>query len=139
MTELSILDTAAAGMDVQRALLDLAARNVAAAQVAGPDGTFERLVPTFAPRPLAEEDGVAFGAEQPVVAFDGRAAGVTFGAADGGSAVRLAGVRPAPGSEADALTEMVAVLDAQRAYEANASVFEAGKRLAERTIDLGRI
>jgi flagellar basal body rod protein FlgC len=34
---------------------------------------------------------------------------------------------------------MVAILDAQRAYEMNASVFEAGKRLAERTIDVGRL
>jgi flagellar basal body rod protein FlgC len=34
---------------------------------------------------------------------------------------------------------MVAVLDAQRAYEANASVFDLGKRLAERTIDMGRL
>jgi flagellar basal body rod protein FlgC len=32
----------------------------------------------------------------------------------------------------------VTVLNAERAYEANASVFEAGKRLAERTIDVGR-
>ncbi len=144
MTEFSILDTAAAGMDVQRGLLDLAARNVAAAQVAGPDGTFERLVPRFALRPLAaEEDGTAFASLVDdgtfVPGFGGVAPEMTAGDAEGGSAVRLAGVRPAPGSEADAVTEMVAVLDAQRAYEANASVFEAGKRLAERTIDLGRI
>ncbi len=38
---------------------------------------------------------------------------------------------------ADALTEMIAVLDAQRAYEANASVFDVGKRLAERTLTVG--
>jgi flagellar basal body rod protein FlgC len=33
---------------------------------------------------------------------------------------------------------MIAVLEAQRAYEANASVFDVGKRLAERTLDVGR-
>jgi flagellar basal body rod protein FlgC len=119
MNELSILDVSAAGMEVQRGLLDLAARNVAAAQVAGPGGAFERLVPTFAPRPLDEDSP-----------FDGT---------DEAPVERLAGARPSPGSEADAVTEMVAVLAAQRAYEANASVFEAGKRLAERTIDLGRL
>jgi flagellar basal body rod protein FlgC len=118
VNELSILDIAAAGMDVQRGLLDLAARNVAAAQVAGPDGSFERLVPQFASRPLGANG---------------------LDAADDDRVVSLAGSRPLPGSEADAVTEMVAVLDAQRAYEANASVFEAGKRLAERTIDLGRL
>jgi flagellar basal body rod protein FlgG len=42
------------------------------------------------------------------------------------------------GETADALTEMIAVLDAQRAYEANASVFDVGKKLAERTLDVGR-
>ena len=36
------------------------------------------------------------------------------------------------------MTEMVRVLDAQRAYEANASVFDLAKRLAERTIEAGR-
>ncbi|MBV8151552.1 MAG: flagellar basal body rod protein FlgC, partial [Candidatus Eremiobacteraeota bacterium] len=39
----------------------------------------------------------------------------------------------------DALTEMVSMLDAQRAYEANASIFDVGKRIAERTLDLERL
>jgi len=34
---------------------------------------------------------------------------------------------------------MVAVLNATRAYEANASVFDIGKRLAERTIEMGKL
>ena len=34
---------------------------------------------------------------------------------------------------------MINVMDAQRAYEADASVFDVGKRLFERTIDMGRI
>jgi flagellar basal body rod protein FlgC len=33
---------------------------------------------------------------------------------------------------------MIAVLDAQRAYEANASIFDIGKRLAERTLTVGQ-
>ncbi len=121
MNEFSILSISAAGMEVQRGALDIAARNVAAAQVAGPDGSFERLVPRFAVAPLDDDppDGLPDGDEFP--------------------AVRLAGAEPMRGSEADAVTEMVAVLAAQRAYEANASVFEAGKRLAERTIDVGRL
>lgn len=36
------------------------------------------------------------------------------------------------------LTEMLAVLDAQRAYESDASLFAAGKRLVEHTLDLER-
>jgi len=37
-----------------------------------------------------------------------------------------------------ALTELIATLDAQRAYEADASMFDIGKRLAERTLDIER-
>jgi flagellar basal body rod protein FlgC len=55
------------------------------------------------------------------------------------AAVRYAGAVPVRGISPDAVTEMVAVLDAQRAYDTNASVFDVGKRLAERTIDMGRV
>jgi flagellar basal body rod protein FlgC len=55
--------------------------------------------------------------------------------ADG--AVRFTGMREAPGGT-DAIVEMVNVLDAQRAFEADASIFDAGKRFAERAIDLAR-
>ena len=155
MNEFSILDVAAAGMGVQRGLLDLAARNVAAAQAGG---TFERLVPRFALRPLGEQctdalfeggndgsggaDDVGAAADGIAARVDASASGVDDGAiagSDGGAVLRLAGAVPVRGSEADSIAEMVAVLGAQRAYEANASVFEASKRLAERTIDLGRL
>ena len=39
----------------------------------------------------------------------------------------------------DTLTHMVAMLNVQRAYEADVSIFDVGKRVAERTIDLGRL
>jgi flagellar basal-body rod protein FlgC len=131
MSEFEVLRTAAGGMDAQRAALDLAARNVAAAEAGG---AFTRLVPRFyIPPSPAPGDAVdaAFAAVP-----DDATIGDEGAASDG--VVRLAGVAAQPGIEVDAVTEMVAVLNAQRAYEANASVFEAGKRLAERTIDLGR-
>ena len=53
--------------------------------------------------------------------------------------IRYLGAASERGVDVDAVTEMVSVLDAQRAYEANASVFDIGKRLAERTIDMGRV
>ena len=43
-----LLATAASGMDAQRAALDVCARNVAAAEAAGRDGHFARLIPQFA-------------------------------------------------------------------------------------------
>ncbi len=54
--------------------------------------------------------------------------------ADDAAAVSVTS-RPGTG---DPLTELIAVLDAQRAYEANASIFDIGKRLAERTLDVDR-
>ena len=105
MNEFDLLTRAAAGMDVQRTVLDIAARNVAAAQVSSPGHDFQRLVAQIE----EAEDGP-----------------------------QVVGTRPVRAS-ADALTEMIGVLDAQRAYEMDASVFDVGKRLAERTIDVGRL
>jgi flagellar basal body rod protein FlgC len=121
VSELDLLSTAADGMNVQRALLDVAARNVAAAQAATPQHPYPRLVARFAEASAADafldvpagDDG-----DEPGTRFIGTARS---------------------GETADALTEMIAVLDAQRAYEANASVFDAGKKLAERTLDVGRL
>jgi flagellar basal body rod protein FlgC len=110
MDSLGLLRTAASGMDAQRAVLDVEARNVAAAEAAGPKGSYERLVPDF----RIENDG-----ETPQVS--------------------VAGSHVQHGSSVDVITEMVAVLNATRAYEANASIFDIGKRLAERTIDMGKV
>jgi flagellar basal body rod protein FlgC len=107
---IELLDAAAAGMDAQRAALDVAARNVAAAEASGPDGEYPRMVPIFR---VAEEDG------------DAR--------------VEFAGTRSEEGRNVDILTEMIAVMNASRAYESDASVFDVGKRLAEKTIDLERL
>ncbi len=129
MNEFDILQSAAAGMDAQRAALDLAARNVAAAEATPGSEGFERLVPRFALAPdPAEDDGP--GPDDGPFPGDGDA---------GGLPVRYLGAVPERGVDADAVTEMVAVLNAQRAYESDASVFDIGKRLAERTIDVGRL
>ena len=125
MSEFDLLGTAADGMSVQRAMLDVAARNVAAAQASTPAHPYARLVAQFSqPDPVAAfAEGDAF-----------EPAGTEFADAPG---TRFVGATPG-GETADALTEMIAVLEAQRAYEANASVFDVGKRLAERTLDVGR-
>jgi flagellar basal body rod protein FlgC len=119
-------------MDAQRAALDLAARNVAASQA---DGTsFERLVPRYA---LAANPGDAATPE----GYDPAEPSEEDGGDDGQEQVpiRYLGATAEQGVPVDTITEMVSVLDAQRAYEANASVFDIGKRLAERTIDMGRL
>ncbi|MBV8602445.1 MAG: hypothetical protein JO359_12855 [Candidatus Eremiobacteraeota bacterium] len=55
------------------------------------------------------------------------------------SAYRVAEAQVTGSKFSDSLGEMIAMLDAQRAYEASASVFEVGKKIAERTIDIGRL
>ena len=106
-----LLDSAASGMDAQRAALDVAARNVAAAEAAGPNGEYARMVPIF-----QIDDGNT-----------------------GEPRVDFAGTRVERGTNVDILTEMIAVMNASRAYESDASIFDVGKRLAEKTIDLERL
>jgi flagellar basal body rod protein FlgC len=119
---MNLLTSAAAGMSAQRSVLDLAARNVAAAQASSPNHPYARLVAELGTAPESADDDT----------FDG--SDFADPAATGSPVVS---VRSEPGS-GDALTEMIAVLDAQRAYEQNASIFDTAKRLAERTLDIGR-
>ena len=109
---IELLDAAASAMDAQRAALDVAARNVAAAEAAGPDGAYAREVPEFT---------------------------VIAGAGGEADRVAIAGSHLERGTNVDILTEMIAVMNASRAYESNASLFDVGKTLAEKTIELGRL
>jgi len=108
---LDLLDSAASGMDAQRAALDVAARNVAAAEAAGPGADYARAIADFS---VVEDD-------------------------DGEAMVRFTGTHQERGTNVDILTEMIAVMNASRAYESNASLFDTGKQLAEKTIELGRL
>lgn len=110
MDSLALLRTAASGMDAQRAALDIEGRNVAAAEAAGPNGSYARLIPTFAVR---NDDGAA--------------------------RVVYTGAHTERGTNVDILTEMIAVMNASRAYESDASIFDVGKTLAEKTIEMGRL
>jgi flagellar basal body rod protein FlgC len=122
VNELTLLDDASRGMSAQRTILDLAARNVAAAQAAVPGHPYQRLVATVSTAPSGDPfDDVPDGDE-------------SEGDADDAPLVSISR-RPGTG---DPLTELIAVLDAQRAYEADASIFDIGKRLAERTLDIDR-
>lgn len=107
---LELLDAAASAMDAQRAALDVAARNVAAAEAAGPNADYPRAIPLFAVVDAGGEPRVAF-----------------------------AGTRSERGTNVDILTEMIAVMNASRSYESDASLFDVGKRLAEKTLDLERL
>jgi flagellar basal-body rod protein FlgC len=132
MMEFDVLRTAASGMDAQRTALDVAARNVAAAEVDS-GKAFTRLVPRFAVSDASADDTASD------LQGDMEGASGDDESDDSAASIRFLGTQSQRGMNADAVTEMIAVLDAQRAYEANASVFEDTKRLMERTIDLGRL
>ncbi len=108
---IDLLDAAASGMDAQRAALDVAARNVAAAEAAGPNADYSRMIPEF--RVVDSEDG--------------------------GVRVQFSGTHTERGTNVDILTEMIAVMNASRAYESDASIFDVGKTLAEKTLELERL
>jgi flagellar basal body rod protein FlgC len=120
VTDFGLLDVAARGMSAQRTLLDIDARNVAAAQAAVPGHSYQRLVARFVAAPEAD----AFDVPDPDGAGEDDAANPVAVTSETGTG--------------DALTELIATLDAQRAYEADASIFDIGKRLAERTLDIER-
>lgn len=105
-----LLAASASAMDAQRAALDVAARNVAAAEAAGPNGSYPRAIPEFR---LLD--------------------------AGSGPTLQFVGTHSERGTNVDILTEMLAVMSASRAYESDAAIFDAGKTLAERTIELERI
>jgi flagellar basal body rod protein FlgC len=108
---IDLLDAAASGMDAQRAALDVAARNVAAAEAVGPNADYARMIPQFA----------------------------VVDSTDDGTRVEFTGTRSERGTNVDILTEMIAVMNASRAYESDASIFDVGKTLAEKTIELERL
>ena len=131
MNEFDLLQTSAGIMSAQRAALDVYARNVATAQAQNAEGGFTRLVPQI---DLDDDGIVVFGGakavpEAPIWVHDPKN---PFAAASGVHRGFVAH------SSVDVLTEMVAAMDAGRAYETGASLFETGKRLAERTLDLER-
>ena len=154
MNDFAIMQYAAGGMDAQRSALDVLARNVAVAQTADRGHPVHPLDPQFAvvDGGAADGDGSAFAAT--LATSFGGAASIDGDGDDGdvdAGAVTLAdeaaplpgqvvfaGARPSARSVTgiDAVSEMVAVLGAQRAFEADASVFDSGKRLVQKTLDV---
>jgi len=98
-------------MDEERRSLECFAKNIAAAQVAGPAG-YTRLIPVLQ-HPSEGNTPDPFDAPE----FS---------------------VQSRRGQHNGALVEMLSILEAQRAYEGDASLFAVGKRVIERTIDLER-
>ena len=137
MSDFDIIGAASSGMQAQRAAMDILARNVALAQTGDSRHPAHGLVPDFATVLAASDPAGAPGEPAGLAALESELAD-NAGESNAGAAIAFTGAHPSP-APIDSISEMINVLDSQRAYEANASVFDIGKRLSERTIDMGRL
>ena len=138
----SALEVAASGLGAERIRMNTIASNLANArttQVEG-GGPYKRLDPVFQAIPLDRERGV-IGADAGVslvnvqqIKADDRPGMMVYepGHPDANAAgyVEYPNVNP--------VTEMTDMLSASRAYEANVTVLNSIKQMAQRSIDLGR-
>jgi len=150
--DFDILGYAASGMEAQRGALDVAARNIALAQTGDPNRPMKAYAPVFSADPDAlssnpfasmvkaaggdkddEEDTGAQDADDDSGAAD--AESMSMGGSPG--LVAMTGVKQT-NIDDSAITQMVEMLNAQRAYEANSSVFDVGKSVLQKTLTLGQ-
>ncbi|MEW6447602.1 MAG: flagellar basal body rod protein FlgC [Bacillota bacterium] len=125
------------GLTSQRLRLDLIANNIANVHTTRTEGgePYKRLVPVFAQR-LAMVKGTPEGAGVSVTAIlrDEGPPRLVYEPghpdADENGFVRYPNINMA--------NEMVDMIGASRAYEANATVIEAAKDLAEKALEIGR-
>lgn len=145
----STLDIAASGMTAQRFRQDLIANNIANANTTRSDngGPFRRHLAVFQSRGIpAFHSGIPPGSQwdENMMPFSGvRVAGIVLDSspfkivhdpghpdADSNGNVAYPNVDP--------IMEMVDLIESNRAYEANLSVFETTKQLLMRTLAIGR-
>lgn len=149
----SAFDIAASGMAAHRVEMDLIAENIANAGLSRTAGTaFRPRVPVFEPAGDASfasalESALGSDPSDPFAldAVDGPGDGgsPSFGLAlfDGAppQPVRLAGVAASPASAADdSISQMVSLVAAGRAYDADVAALQAAKQMDVEAIDVDR-
>jgi flagellar basal-body rod protein FlgC len=146
MDFLSALRISSSGLSAERVRVNLAASNLANAEsTRGPNGLpYRRLDPVLEATPFEGELGAAGG----LGAMGGQPAGVRVAriAEDGGAGKRV--YNPAhPDASADGyvtlpnvnpIHEVVNLLSAQKAYDANASAVDTLKGMAARALEIAR-
>ena len=150
--DFDILGYAASGMEAQRGALDVAAHNIALAQTADPNHPMKAYAPVFSVNPNSLSDNpFASMVKAASVADDddddaadkdddddgsgaANAAAMSMGSS---GLVAMTGVKQT-NIDDNAITQMVDMLNAQRAYESNSSVFDVGKSVMEKTLSLGQ-
>ena len=141
MDFLSALRISASGLAAERVRVNLASSNLANAEsTRGPDGKpYQRLDPVLEAVPFGDQLAQASGAEPMGVRVTqvGRDQGPgrrvydpSHPDADGQGFVTLPNVNP--------IHEVVNLMSASRAYDANASAVETLKTMAQRALDIAR-
>lgn len=145
--DFDILAYAASGMEAQRGALEVASRNLALAQTATPDHPVKAYAPVYSTgvnsdnpfaslvRSIGDDDDTNDAAggddDNSLTSSD-----LTSAPGVGGAGlVAMTGVRKTD-SDVNPITQMIDLINAQRAYESNASAFDLGKSVASKTIDL---
>jgi len=141
MDFLSALKISGSGLSAERVRVNLAASNLANAETTrGPDGKpYRRLDPVLEAVPFAEQLGAASGPGPAAVRVreitqdDGpgrRVFSPSHPDADADGFVTLPDVNP--------INEVVNLLSAQKAYDANATAVDTLKTMAQRALEIAR-
>jgi flagellar basal body rod protein FlgC len=148
-SDFDILAYAASGMEAQRGALEVAAHNIALSQTATPDHPVKAYAPVFSSSDNAMSGG-AFASlvrsassddddDNDTDSSDDSSGSSSALSAIGGNGtqglVAMTGMKMT-NTDINPISQMMDLINAQRAYESNASVFDLGKTLASKTIDL---
>lgn len=149
---MSLMDTTASGMQAQVGAMNVYAHNMALAQTATPEKPAYGYEPTFAmgggdgPGDPADAFAALVSAKSGGSGGDddgdenddddgGNVAGVMGGIPAG--QVAMTGVRRSA-TPVDTISQMVAMMNAQRMYESESSMFDEGKSIAQKAIQMGQ-
>lgn len=147
---MSILDVTGSGMAAQAGAMNVYAHNMALAQTSTPDHQAYGFEPMFATGTGDELGG------DPADAFASLVSGKSDDAEDGDDGdssgagsimgmlpgipagqVAMTGVRKTA-TPVDTITQMVNMMNAQRVYESQSSLFDESKSIAQKTIQMGQ-
>jgi flagellar basal-body rod protein FlgC len=132
----SAFDIAASGMTAQRTQMDVIAANLANADVRRSDGVpYRAQTAVFEASNPAEEARDSFAAMLDV-ASGGSFDDLSLDDAPVPEGVRFAGYAVRPNEPVDAISQMIALVSAGRAYDADVSALQAAKQMDVETIDI---
>ena len=133
---LSAFDIAASGMAAQRTEMDVIAANLANADVRRSDGVpYRAQTAVFEPSNRSDEAPDSFAALLDA-ASEGGFDDLSFDDTPVPEGVRFAGYAVRPNEPVDAISQMIALVSAGRAYDADVSALQAAKQMDVETIDI---